>query len=197
MAVEYPELSTMPARTKRSSAKCTPPLLRNCTGALCPRKKTRSGKIFGVISAALRTTSFPSAGGLPAIAVCRCRTENARSNTDRRIKYFAKRAMEAPFRVRASYNTWFRPEKRNDSHPRSLSLSQFWERKKAAAEHKGCCDILRARLRDCPIGRIKNAGSAKFHEDVFGNGSGRNTFSGSVMGASTGAGCEENHQRND
>src|SRR5260370_9035249 len=94
----------MPSRTKRSSAKCTPPLLRNCTGALWPRKKTRSGKIFGVIAAALRITCFPSAGGLPAIAVCRCWMENVRSNTDSTTKYFVKRAMETPFRMRASYN---------------------------------------------------------------------------------------------
>src|SRR6266849_971268 len=94
----------MPARTKKSSAKWTPPLLRNCTGALWPRKKTLSGKIFGVMSVALRTTSFPSAGGLPAIVACRCRMEKVRSSKDKRTKYFVKRAMEAPFRMRASYN---------------------------------------------------------------------------------------------
>jgi hypothetical protein len=45
------------------------------------------------------------------------------------------------------------------------------------------------------IGEDKDAGPAKFHEDVFGNGSGRDTVSGSAVGASTSAsaGCHENH----
>src|SRR4029077_429799 len=112
------------------------------------------------MSAALRTTSFSSAVGLPAIVVCRYRMENVRSNTDSRTKYFAKRAMEAPFRVRASYNTWFRPEKRNESHPRSLSFSPCREQKKPRLGTRGAV-ISYARLRDCR-GEDKNAGSAKF-----------------------------------
>src|SRR5260370_38297816 len=86
-------------------------MLRNCTDALWPRKKTRSGKIFGVMSAALRTTSFPSAGGLPAIAVFRCRREKLRSKMDRKTKNRAKRFMETPFRMRESYNIVERPRK--------------------------------------------------------------------------------------
>jgi len=46
-------------------------------------------------------------------------------------------------------------------------------------------------------GEDRDAGSAKFHEDVFGNGSARNTFSRGVVGTSTGARGEEDHQRND
>src|SRR5262249_1156218 len=43
----------------------TPPVLRICTEATCPRKKTWSGKILLVMSDALRAASLPAA----AIAV--------------------------------------------------------------------------------------------------------------------------------
>src|SRR5437868_4194493 len=66
MAVEYPELSTMPASTNMSSLKRTPPVLRICTGATWPRKNTCSGKILLVISEALRAVSVPAAA--PATA---------------------------------------------------------------------------------------------------------------------------------
>src|SRR5882762_819791 len=165
----------MPTRTKRSSAKCTPPQLRNCTGALCPRKKTRSGNILGVMSAALRTASFPSAGAPPALAVCRCRMENVRSNTDSRTEYFAKRAMEAPLRMPASYNIWFRPEKGSvdrgsESHPCRSGASQFRKHKKAATGPEGCCGILRARLRDCSIGSTKMLDRRNFMKTCSGMG---------------------------
>src|SRR6266852_1758026 len=104
MPVEYPELSTSPARTYRSSAKCTPPVLRSCAGATWPRKKTRSGKIFGVMSAALRTDSLPSAGELSALATRRCRRGKLISSSGSKIKNLAKRAMETPFKFHESYN---------------------------------------------------------------------------------------------
>src|SRR5438034_4335435 len=100
----------MAATTKRSSAKCTPPLLRNCTGALCPRKKTRSGKIFGVISAALRTVSCPAGEGLAVLASSECRKRRLKSSRDRKTKHLVKRSMETPFRMRESYNISFRSE---------------------------------------------------------------------------------------
>src|SRR5215472_6836174 len=52
-----------------------PPVLRICTGATCPRKKTWSGKILLVISAAFRAASVP--GGAATTP-----DDNPRANTN-------------------------------------------------------------------------------------------------------------------
>src|SRR5882762_6510366 len=196
MAVEYPELSTMPARTKRSSAKCTPPLLRNCTGALWPRKKTRSGKIFGEMSAALRTTSLPAAGGLSALTAWRCRRGKFRSTSGRKMKNLLNRIMETPLRMRESYNIQFRSGKKKRRPSALLWLAAFSGEKSRETVNDVVCYLTRAPA-GLHKGEDKDAGSAKFYEGVFGNGSGRDTAAGSVVGASTSAGCRENHQRDD
>src|SRR5260370_24766514 len=143
-------------------------MLRNCSDALWPRKKTRSGKIFGVMPAALRTTSFPSAGGLPAIVVCRCRREKLRSKMDRKTKNRAKRFIETPFRMRESYNIVERPRKK--TQPQG-------SRENAATEET----INRVKWMRTMVWYLtraparfhqredKHAGSAKFRDDVFGN----------------------------
>src|SRR5260370_8383192 len=171
-------------------------MLRNCTDALWPRKKTRSGKIFGVMSAALRAAAFDSGGGLEEIGVCRCRREKLRSKMDRKTKNRAKRFMETPFRMRESYNIVERPRKKRrrravrDNAATEETINRVkWMRtmvwyltRAPAGFHK---------LED------KHAGSATFREDVFGNRSRRNALSGRVMGASSSAGREEDHQGND
>src|SRR5438309_1896430 len=161
----------MPARTKRSSAKCTPPLLRNWTGALWPRKKTRSGKILGVMSAALRITSFPSAEGSPAIAVCRCRMENVRSNIDRTTKDFAKRAIETPFGMRASYNISFRPRIRKRSGFLTFKRTE-------PRPGRGSVVVSYARLRDCLIGRMRMLERRDFMKTCSGMGLAGTLFPG-------------------
>src|SRR5256886_6796163 len=161
----------MPARTKGSAAKCTPPLLRNWTGAVCPRKKTRSGKIFGVISAALRITSFPSGEGLPAIAVCRYRMENVRNNTDSTRKYFAKRAIETPFGIRASYNISFRPRIRKRSGFLAFKRTE-------PRPGRGSVVVSYARLRDCLIGRMRMLDRRDFMKTCSGMGLAGTLFPG-------------------
>src|ERR1051325_3601028 len=75
-----------------------PPVLRICTGADWPRKKTVSGKSLGVMSLALRTTSLPSAGiddEVPAFKRCgAAKRETAARRAERR------RSMVSPFEAR-------------------------------------------------------------------------------------------------
>ena len=56
------------------------------------------------MSAALRTTSLPAAGGLSALTAWRFRRGKLRSTSDRKMKNFLNRIMETPLRMRESYN---------------------------------------------------------------------------------------------
>src|SRR5882724_10603699 len=103
------------------------------------------------MSAAVRTTSFPSAAGL-AIVAGEYRVEKVRSNTPKKTRYFAKRDMEAPFGMRESYNIPRRQRKNAVAVRPETSRRQDQD---ARSKEGQSCDILRARLRDCTKGRMR------------------------------------------
>src|SRR5438309_8868070 len=123
------------------------------------------------MSAALRITSFPSAEGLPAIAVCRCRLENVRSNTDSTTKDFTKRAIETPFGMRASYNISFRPRIRKRSGFLTFKRTE-------PRPGRGSVVVSYARLRDCLIGRMRMLDRRDFMKTCSGMGLAGTLFPG-------------------
>jgi len=106
------------------------------------------------------------------------------------------RIMETPLRMRESYNIQFRSGKKKRRPSALLWLAAFSGEKSRETVNDVVCYLTRAPA-GLHKGEDKDAGSAKFHEDVFGNGPGGNAVSGSAVGASTNAGCRENYQRDD
>src|SRR5437016_13365796 len=97
--------------------------------------------------------------------------ENVRNNTDSTRKDFAKRAIETPFGMRASYNISFRP--------RIRKRSEFLAFKRTEPRPgRGSVVVSYARLRDCLIGRMRMLDRRDFMKTCSGMGLAGTLFPG-------------------
>src|SRR5580765_3965617 len=169
-----------------SSVKCTPPVLRICVGALCPRKNTDSGKSFALMSAAFSTVSVLGVGS--ADCARSVLVAPARKTANR----IALAANFAPL-----FLIFIETPSDNFSGCKdyliSLLNSDFLSNSESRAFLK--IPLLVLLYAVVITGGGQNASTARIYEGIFSGGAGRNSSAGRSVGAS--AGQTRNHSGHD